>query len=157
MHRGAIETPIGTVVATVDDRGRLTRLGFADAAVFTADEPPPACRPVLEQLMSYFRRDSMAFDVELAPTGSHFEHKVWRAVRAIPYGATETYGAIARRLGDPNAVRAVGLANARNPTAIVIPCHRVVGADGDLTGYAGGLWRKRWLLDHEAGQERLRF
>lgn len=156
-HRGALDTPIGAVVVSINDRGAVTALGFQEPAGASLADPPPLCRPAIEQLASYFRGERTVFDLDLAPAGTEFEQRVWGEVRRIPHGATDTYGAMARRLGDAGAVRAVGLANARNPIAILIPCHRVVGADGDLTGYAGGLWRKRWLLDHEAGQQSLRF
>ena len=90
------------------------------------------------------------FDLPLAPRGTPFQQRVWAELRRIPHGATISYGELARRVGEPRASRAVGAANGRNPIAIVVPCHRVVGADGSLTGYAGGLDRKRWLLHHEA-------
>jgi len=102
------------------------------------------------QLREYFAGTRTAFDLQLAPEGTPFQQEVWRALQAIPYGTTTTYGALAHTLGRPDAARAVGLANGRNPIGIVIPCHRVIGADGTLTGYGGGLHRKRWLLDHEA-------
>jgi methylated-DNA-[protein]-cysteine S-methyltransferase len=157
MHRGAFESPIGTLVVTADESGAVTHLRFSEETAAGAGDPSPVCRPALDQLAAYFDGFLEVFDLELAPGGTEFEDRVWAMVREIPFGSTDTYGAIAHRLGDPQAVRAVGVANARNPIAIVVPCHRVIGADGALTGYAGGLWRKRWLLDHEAGQERLRF
>jgi len=101
------------------------------------------------QLDEYFAGRRTGFDLPLAPAGTGFQQRVWHALCEIPYGDTTSYGALARQLGSPDASRAVGLANGRNPIAIVIPCHRVIGADGSLTGYGGGLDRKRWLLDHE--------
>ena len=101
------------------------------------------------QLAAYFAGELTAFDLPLAPRGTPFQERVWRALREIPYGATLSYGELARRLGDPRATRAVGAANGRNPLSIVVPCHRVVGADGSLTGFGGGIARKRWLLAHE--------
>jgi methylated-DNA-[protein]-cysteine S-methyltransferase len=98
------------------------------------------------QLGRYFDGALTEFDLPLAPVGTAFQQRVWAELRTIPYGATTTYGALASRLGDPRATRAVGLANGRNPIPIVIPCHRVIGADGSLTGYGGGIPRKRWLL-----------
>ncbi len=156
-HRGALDTPIGAVVVSFNEGGAVTALGFQEPADASLADPPPSCRTVIDQLAAYFRGECTRMDAALAPSGTDFEHRVWTEVRAIPYGATDSYGAIARRLGDPEAVRVVGLANARNPIAILIPCHRVVGANGELTGYAGGLWRKRWLLDHESGQQALQF
>lgn len=108
------------------------------------------------QLAAWFAGERQEFDLPLAPAGTPFQRRVWDALLEIPYGRTTTYGALARRLGDPKAVRAVGLANGRNPIPIIIPCHRVVGADGSLTGYGGGLERKRWLLHHEAVHAGLR-
>ena len=101
------------------------------------------------QLDEYFAGRRRAFELPLAPRGSLFQLHVWRELRAIPYGTTISYGELARRIGRPGASRAVGLANGRNSLAIVVPCHRVIGADGSLTGYGGGLERKRWLLRHE--------
>lgn len=101
------------------------------------------------QLASYFAGLTYSFDLPIAPTGTPFQRRVWDALLAIPYGETRSYGAIAHAIGIPNASRAVGLANGRNPIAIVIPCHRVIGANGTLTGYGGGLWRKKILLDLE--------
>lgn len=101
------------------------------------------------QLAQYFAGLRQSFDLPLAPPGTEFQRRVWQALLGIPYGATVSYGEQARRIGKPSASRAVGLANGRNPIAIVIPCHRVIGADGGLTGYGGGLPRKRWLLVHE--------
>jgi methylated-DNA-[protein]-cysteine S-methyltransferase len=105
---------------------------------------------VRAQLAEYFAGRRRDFDLPLAPAGTPFQQRVWQALRAIPYGRTESYGALAARLGQPGAGRAVGLANGQNPIAIVIPCHRVIGAGGALTGYGGGLERKRWLLALEA-------
>ena len=115
------------------------------------------CAGAVAQLREYFQGSRRRFDLELAPRGSEFELRVWDEVRRIPFGATDSYGAIARRLGDPRAAQAVGAANAANPIAIIVPCHRVIGAGGDLTGYAGGLDRKKWLLGMESGQARLEF
>jgi len=102
--------------------------------------------PAAEQLAAYFAGERREFDLPLAPPGTPFDHAVWGLLQAIPYGETRSYGELALRLGRPERVRAVGRANARNPVAIVVPCHRVVGADGALVGYAGGLERKRALL-----------
>jgi methylated-DNA-[protein]-cysteine S-methyltransferase len=111
---------------------------------------------VRAQLREYFAGERIAFDVPLKMHGSDFELKVWRALVEIPYGATASYGEIATRVDQPSAARAVGLANGRNPIAVIVPCHRVIGADGSLTGYGGGLERKQLLLELEHGQGRLR-
>jgi methylated-DNA-[protein]-cysteine S-methyltransferase len=110
------------------------------------DEP---FREVRDQLDEYFAGDRTAFDLPVAPRGTPFQQRVWAALREIPYGRTASYSEIARRLGSPRAVRAVGGANGRNPISIVIPCHRVISADGSLGGYGGGLGRKEFLLAHE--------
>ena len=102
------------------------------------------------QLDAYFAGELHRFELPLAPRGTTFQNAVWQALNAIPFGQTESYGALAARLGKPKASRAVGLANGHNPISIIVPCHRVVGANGSLTGYGGGIERKRWLLTHEA-------
>lgn len=114
-----------------------------------------AFAPARAQLDEYFAGRRRSFDLALDPAGSPFELGVWRALLEIPYGETVSYGELAARIGHPGAPRAVGVANARNPVAVVVPCHRVIGADGSLTGYGGGLERKRLLLDLEAGVQAL--
>lgn len=103
------------------------------------------------QLEAYFASELEAFDLPLAPSGTAWQLRVWEALRAIPYASTASYGEIAARVGAPSAARAVGHANGRNPLSIVVPCHRIIGTGGALTGYGGGIERKRWLLDHERG------
>jgi methylated-DNA-[protein]-cysteine S-methyltransferase len=103
----------------------------------------------VSQLKEYFAGERMEFDLPLDPQGTAFQHEAWTVLRRIPYGSTMSYGEQARALGDPNKARAVGAANGRNPIGIVVPCHRVVGANGSLTGFAGGIDAKAWLLDHE--------
>jgi methylated-DNA-[protein]-cysteine S-methyltransferase len=107
------------------------------------------------QLEEYFAGERTTFDIPLAPDGAPFEREVWHALEGIPYGETVSYGEIARRVGQPGAARAVGTANGRNPIAVIVPCHRVIGANGALTGFGGGLERKRLLLELERGQARL--
>ncbi|MBI2898531.1 MAG: methylated-DNA--[protein]-cysteine S-methyltransferase [Deltaproteobacteria bacterium] len=144
--------------------GSLRLVATADAlvAVFLPTQPPggpdagrPAARiDVLEaaarELDEYFRGERRRFAIPLAPAGTEFERRVWRALAEIPFGELRSYGEVARAIGRPRAARAVGAANARNPLSIIVPCHRVVGANGALTGYAGGLAIKQWLLEHEA-------
>jgi methylated-DNA-[protein]-cysteine S-methyltransferase len=150
-----VPTPIGDLLVTGDDGG-VTGVWFADsrdscASRSGADRPPSA--PVLaaaEQLAAYFEGTLREFDLRLALSGSPFFTRVWEEVRAVPFGETRTYGQVAAQLGRPAATRAVGAANGRNPLPIIVPCHRLIGANGSLTGYGGGLERKRWLLDHEA-------
>jgi methylated-DNA-[protein]-cysteine S-methyltransferase len=154
---GRLDTPLGPIEVSVNEDGAVVRVMFSDDGARGVEETGKACVRAVRQLEAYFRGERLSFDLELEPEGSDFEKQVWKKLLLIPYGATTTYGEIACKLGDPGASRAVGLANARNPIAIIIPCHRVIGADGDLTGYAGGMHRKRWLLAHEAGQQNLKF
>jgi methylated-DNA-[protein]-cysteine S-methyltransferase len=157
-HRGRLESPVGTVEVTVNEGGAVVTVSFVEGPLPTGGTIDEACTRALRQLEEYFQGERRRFELPLEPEGTEFEHKVWNQVRRIPFGATNTYGEIARRLGaDASSARAVGVANAGNPIAIIIPCHRVIGADGDLTGYAGGLDRKKWLLDMESGQQRLSF
>ena len=106
-------------------------------------------RAAREQMTAYFSGELQSFDLPLAPEGTPFQKIVWRGLLDIPFGATESYGSLAKRIGHDGAARAVGLANGHNPIGIIIPCHRVIGADGSLTGYGGGIERKQWLLEHE--------
>jgi methylated-DNA-[protein]-cysteine S-methyltransferase len=157
VQHGCLTSPIGTVEVRVNEGGAVTAVSFVDEADTVVGEIGNACARALQQLEEYFRSERRRFELELEPEGSDFEYRVWSAVQRIPFGATDTYGEIARRVGEPDAARAVGHANARNPIAIIVPCHRVIGSDGELTGYAGGLDRKKWLLDMESGQTRLDF
>lgn len=119
-----------------------------DQAIESAD-PPPAIAACLAQLDEYFKGERRDFSLNLKPEGTAFQQTVWQQLTAIPYGQTVSYLDIARQVGNEKAVRAVGAANGQNPIVIVVPCHRVVGSNGQLTGYGGGLWRKAWLLNHE--------
>jgi methylated-DNA-[protein]-cysteine S-methyltransferase len=112
-------------------------------------------KDAVDQLAAYFAGTLTMFDLPLAPEGSDFQQRVWSALQDIPYGQTESYGRLAERIGHPGAARAVGRANSQNPIAIVVPCHRVIGSTGQLTGYAGGMQRKQALLDLERGAARL--
>ena len=151
-------SPVGTLLL-VSDGTALTALHFGDAgaarrldASAVADETAAPFPQARRELAEYFAGRRAAFTIPLAPRGTPFQERVWHALRAIPHGATASYGEIARAVGSPKAVRAVGAANARNPLAIVVPCHRVIGSDGTLTGYAGGLARKKALLALEANR-----
>ncbi len=146
------ETPAGRLRVTVDAGGTLIRLDFCGKpALARKVVRAAACAPIRRQLSEYFEGRRTAFDLPLAPPGTAFQRRVWAELVKIPYGARSTYGELARKIGSPAASRAVGAANGANPIAIVIPCHRVVGSDGSLTGYGGGLPLKQWLLAHEAG------
>jgi methylated-DNA-[protein]-cysteine S-methyltransferase len=155
MRYAVVPSPIGDLVVW-GEGATLSGLSFSDsrkaAVVDQAWERADASfAQVAEELRKYFAGELTHFDVKLAPHGTEFQRRVWDALLQIPYGSTTTYGQLAAELGDPRSTRAVGLANGRNPIAIVIPCHRVIGADGNLTGYGGGMDRKRWLLAHESG------
>jgi AraC family transcriptional regulator of adaptative response/methylated-DNA-[protein]-cysteine methyltransferase len=157
-----LDTPLGPMVAIAGDEG-LELLEFVDRRALEqelstlrrrlASAIVPGEHPVLSglagQLREYFDGTRHTFDLPLRPRGSEFQLRVWRALCAIPYGTTTSYAEMARRVGSPAAVRAVGTTNGRNQMAIVIPCHRVIASDGSLSGYGGGRWRKQWLLDHE--------
>jgi methylated-DNA-[protein]-cysteine S-methyltransferase len=143
-----ISSPVGPLRLTVTDDGAVSRLEFG--AGERSDDP--RFEPALTQLSEYFAGERTTFDLPLEPDGgSAFERRVWTELMLIPYGETASYGEIAARIGHPGKARAVGRANGRNPIAIVCPCHRVIGSDGSLTGYGGGLENKRTLLDLEAG------
>jgi methylated-DNA-[protein]-cysteine S-methyltransferase len=147
------ESPLGTLTL-VAEGGALTGVYFNDHArrplkVPLGERDDDAFDAVKQQLDEYFAGMRTSFDVPLAPVGDTFQRRVWNELLRIPYGETRSYGAIAQLLGDKRLARAVGSANGRNPLAIIVPCHRVIGSDGSLTGYAGGLDRKRELLSRE--------
>ena len=144
-----VDSPIDELLLTAED-GALTGLHMSPFATDPAwHHDPSALSDAATQLEEYFAGERTEFSLELAPAGTEFQRRVWGMLREIPYGETTTYGTLANRLGNPRTVRAVGLANGRNPIAVIIPCHRVIGADGSLVGFGGGLDRKRALLDHE--------
>jgi methylated-DNA-[protein]-cysteine S-methyltransferase len=151
-----VETPVGPLRLVADDRA-LQRLEFAHGNK-AANPTTPATgilKETIRQLRAYFSGKLEQFDLPLAPEGTPFQLEVWRRLCEIPYGETISYGELARRIGNPNASRAVGLANGSNPIAIIIPCHRVIGSNGKLTGYGGGLPIKEKLLALEQRQLRL--
>ena len=147
IYSSSFESPIGWIAVRSDGES-VTEMLFADEAE-QATECEISNRAIL-QLGEYFAGSRLTFELPLAPPGTDFEKSVWNELLRVGYGATASYLDIAKKLNNTGAIRAVGRANGENPIAIVIPCHRIVGSDGSLTGYAGGLWRKRWLLDHEA-------
>jgi len=158
MDTCRFDTPLGDMVAAVDDEGNLKRLSFVegrDAVDPAAPRDNPRCESVVRQMREYFAGDRTAFDLPLDPDGTEFQKDVWRELARIPFGDRRSYSDVARQVGRPEAVRAVGAANGANPIVIVIPCHRVLGRDGSLTGYGAGLPIKRWLLDFESGMRRL--
>ncbi len=150
-----LDSPVGRILLEGDERG-LSRL-----KIDTDDRPVAPCadavedagmfRDAIEQLRAYFAGELQQFALKLNPQGTEFQRRAWAELRRIPYGRTITYGEQARRLGDPKACRAVGAANGQNPLGIIVPCHRVIGGNGQLTGFGAGLPVKAWLLNHEAG------
>lgn len=149
-----VPTPLGDLLLVAVD-GALVKARFRSGQLPPYEESgPPSAEPVLaeagRQLGEHFAGERTAFDLPLAPPGTAFQQRVWDELRRIPYGTTMTYGELAARLGDPRCVRAVGLANGRNPIAVIVPCHRVIGSDGKLRGYAGGVERKQRLLALES-------
>jgi methylated-DNA-[protein]-cysteine S-methyltransferase len=155
-------SPTASLLLVTDQEGALRALEFAENETRMVKllrryygnvllEEGPAPRSLKQALMAYFKGDMNALhDIPTATAGTPFQRQVWKALRAIPAGSTLSYGQLAAKLGRPGASRAVGAANGANPIPIVVPCHRVIGADGSLTGFGSGLPRKRWLLDHEA-------
>ena len=151
------ESPIGPLTLTGDDRGALTGLWFPGKGPQRDENEHDhaALAAAVAQLDEYFAGERRTFELELRPAGTSFQRRVWTALREIPYGQTTSYGALAKRLEDERgewvSPRAVGAANGANPISIIVPCHRVIGSDGSLTGYGGGLHRKQALLEHELG------
>lgn len=157
VHQITVESPVGPLAVAATERGlrwilwpgEHRPIATADATIQIIDGPTPLLVEAARQLDEYFAGTRTEFDLPLDAVGTPFQHQAWTVLRAIPYGATISYGDQARRLGDPNKARAVGAANGRNPISIVVPCHRVVGSNGALTGFAAGVETKAWLLEHE--------
>src|SRR5690554_2890144 len=153
-HSAVINSPVGKLQLTADADG-LTAIRFLDSEELLSEEIPNALEEVVKQLHEYFDGKRQDFNLRLSPQGTDFQKRVWKALEKIPFGKTVSYLQIAIQLGDPKVIRAAASANGKNPIPIIIPCHRVIGSDGSLTGYAGGLYRKKWLLEHEnpSGQQ----
>lgn len=149
LYVGSFSSPIGTLTTVVDREGRVKRLHFGRLNKPEANEDAAAIAPVQEQVEEYFAGERRTFDLALAPDGTGFQRDVWNGLLTIPFGQTLSYGALAERVGYPGAFRAVGAANGANPIALIVPCHRVVGSDGRLTGFGGGIPIKAKLLMHE--------
>lgn len=144
-----IKTPIGWLEATFSG-DTLVKINFQDSPPEELSSSVSGREKKLhQQLTEYFEGSRSRFDLSLSPEGTSFQKQVWQRLAKIPYGQTISYGELARRLNDPNKMRAVGRANGQNPLPIIIPCHRVIGSNGTLTGYSGGIKRKKWLLRHE--------
>lgn len=168
MILGTIQSPLGSLFAAVDDSGvRVLEFVKTDGPIRqlelmrrTLGAPlergeHPLLEGLREQLAGYFDGERRVFDLPLHPKGTPFQERVWKALLEIPYGEVRSYIDLARAVGNPKAVRAVGGANGSNPISIIVPCHRVIGADGSIVGYGGGLERKEWLLAHERGERPL--
>jgi methylated-DNA-[protein]-cysteine S-methyltransferase len=147
METAYIKTPLGIAKIMGDENG-ISVISVSDE-VKNSDTIPMVLQEAVSQLNDYFGGKRTDFTFKLNPTGTDFQKKVWQGLLEIPFGKTMSYQELSKKLGDVKAIRAVASANGKNPLWIVVPCHRVIGTDGSLTGYAGGLWRKKWLLEHE--------
>ena len=147
METTYIKTPLGIARIEGDENG-VSAISVLDEGAISISIPE-ILQNAVNQLNEYFEGKRLNFDLKLNPKGTDFQKKVWKGLLQIPYGKTRTYLEQSKVLGDVKAIRAVASANGKNPLWIVVPCHRVIGSDDSLTGYAGGLWRKKWLLEHE--------
>ena len=148
-----LKSPIGTIEVKYSDKGIVSLYFVEDVEInYTIH----AANESINQLEEYFAGERETFDLDLDLNGTEFQKSVWLELLKIPFGETETYVNIAKKLGNAKKLRAVGNANGKNPVSIIVPCHRVIGADGKLVGYGGGLWRKKWLLEHEQKYKQLR-
>ena len=146
-------SPVGLLLIEADDEA-IASLSFQEKQ----EEQIQSCAVIkkcIEELKEYFSGERKSFDVPLAPLGTPFQQEVWNQLLKIPFAKTISYLQLARQLGDEKKIRAAGTANGKNPIAIIIPCHRVIGSDGNMVGYGGGLWRKKWLLELESGAQQV--
>lgn len=155
MQKALLPTPLGIAKITGDENG-ITEISISEEGI-VSEEIPTVLQEAVSQLQEYFDGKRTCFDFKMNPKGTEFQQRVWQELLNIPFGKTISYLELSKKLGDVKAIRAVASANGKNPLWIVIPCHRVIGSDGSLTGYAGGIWRKQWLLEHEnpSGQQQL--
>lgn len=149
LFTSKISTPLGEI-AIRGDADFIHEISFEDEPIITSSKSPDVIINCIAQLEAYFTGKRKQFELPLRPAGTLFQSAVWQALLQIPYAATASYMDLAKKMGNEKSVRAVGAANGKNPIAIIIPCHRVIGSNNSLVGYAGGLWRKQWLLEHEA-------
>lgn len=147
MQTAFINSPLGITKIVGDENGVSIISVLSEGELST--KIPNELQEAVSQLQEYFEGKRKDFDFKLNPKGTDFQQKVWQELLNIPFGKTMSYMDLSKKLGDVKAIRAVASANGKNPLWIVVPCHRVIGTDGSLTGYAGGLWRKKWLLEHE--------
>lgn len=148
MEKAIIKTPLG-FTEIIGDKNGISKIHVFDEEQIITTQIPKQLQNAISQLNEYFEGNRTNFDFKLNPKGTAFQQKVWQELFKIPFGKTMSYQELSIKLGDVKAIRAVANANGKNPLWIVVPCHRIIGSDGSLTGYAGGLWRKKWLLDHE--------
>ncbi len=144
-------SPIGAVEVSGTSDG-IVSVSFVERRIPNARNLPDCVKEGIRQLDEYFKGSRKSFSLKLLLQGTPFQKRVWQQLKKIPYGKVASYGDVARAIGNPHGYRAVGMANNKNPIAIVIPCHRVIGTDGKLVGYGSGLWRKEWLLNHEKNE-----
>ncbi|MBB6679995.1 methylated-DNA--[protein]-cysteine S-methyltransferase [Aequorivita sp. 609] len=149
MHTVFTQSPIGVIEIVGNSEGVSSILFKDDDSLAISENIPKELNDVVTQLQEYFEGKRSTFNVKISPKGTDFQKRVWNELLNIPFGKTLNYQQIANKLGDPKVIRAAASANGKNPISIIIPCHRVIGSDGSLTGYAGGLHRKKWLLEHE--------
>lgn len=150
MKSCSIDTPLGIAVIIGDDKG-ISKITIQENPTETSNDIPECLLDCVTQLKEYFNTKRTTFSLKINPEGTDFQKKVWEELVNVPYGKTTSYLKQAIAFGDEKAIRAIASANGKNPLWIVLPCHRIIGSDGSLTGYAGGLWRKEWLLNHEKG------
>ena len=149
MKSCCIETPLG-YAKIVGNQDGITSVSIVDTTENISESIPESLLDCVTQLKAYFNNELKTFELKLNPEGTDFQKKVWKQLEKIPYGKTISYLDLAKQLGDTKTIRAAASANGKNPLWIIVPCHRVIGTDGSLTGYAGGLHRKQWLLNHES-------
>jgi methylated-DNA-[protein]-cysteine S-methyltransferase len=147
METAYIKTPLG-IAKIVGDENGISVISVSDEGIISSIIPS-ILQEAISQINDYFEGKRTDFTFKFNPSGTEFQQKVWKGLLEIPFGKTMSYLELSKKLGDVKAIRAVASANGKNPLWIVVPCHRVIGTDGSLTGYAGGLWRKKWLLEHE--------
>ena len=153
IHTAYYKSPIGTIEVKGNSK-EIHSIYFIEEDISTTLEVTSGeIKKCVQQLDEYFLGNRKEFELNLSPSGTEFQGKVWTELLKVPFGKTRSYLEQSKKLGDVKAIRAVASANGKNPISIIIPCHRIVGSDGSLTGYAGGVWRKKWLLEHENGNK----
>ena len=156
MQECIINSPLGVTKIVGDDQG-IASVTVLNSEEKVTDIIPQELEDCVDQLKEYFQGERQQFNFQINPKGTEFQKRVWQKLLSIPFGKTTSYLELSKQLGDVKAIRAVANANGKNPLWIVVPCHRVIGSDGSLTGYAGGLQRKQWLLEHESPYKQLNF